>query len=167
LLGFTWKTPGPDDLRGFIRHALKDRIRMLQALAPFSSLKEESLFTLACRMKPESFGGEDRLQTEGQPIDALRFVMDGIVETYRHNRSGWIGTVRVAGPGACTGEEALPPGRNPGAGSTVEAIEPVFAFSVSLEDMRSLIRKDPDLGFMLLEIASGKNDQAERLFVAV
>jgi CRP-like cAMP-binding protein len=118
-------------------------------------------------MVPKYFGSEDRLQTEGLEIKDLNFVMEGIVETYRHNRNGWIGTLRVGAKGACTGEEVLGIGRMKSAGSTVEAVDPVFAFNILAEDMKQIILREPEFAFVLMGIISAKAEQAEKLFVAV
>jgi len=166
-LGFTWKTPGASDLILFVRKALSDRIKLLKDLPYFAGFDDDRLLMLAGKMLPEHFGSEDHLQTEGLEIKDLHFVMEGIVETYRHNRNGWIGTVRVGGRGACTGEEVLGLNAKTQAGSTVEAVDPVFAFNISAQDMKKIVFKDPEFAFALMGIIASKADQAERLFVAV
>jgi len=166
-LGFTWKTPDASDLILFVRKALSDRIKRLKDLPCFTGFDDDRLLALAGKMFPEYFDSEDHLQTEGLEIKDLHFVMEGIVETYRHNRNGWIGTVRVGGKGACTGEEALGLNAKTQAGNTVEAVDPVFALNISAQDMKKIIFKDPEFAFALMGIIASKADQAERLFVAV
>lgn len=166
-LGFEWKMPVGTDLLQFVRHALSDRIRLLKELPYFAEFDEDRLYSVAAKMVPKYFGSEDRLQTEGLEIKDLNFVMEGIVETYRHNRNGWIGTVRVGAKGACTGEEVLGIGRMKSAGSTVEAVDPVFAFNILAEDMKQIILREPEFAFALMGIISAKAEQAEKLFVAV
>jgi fengycin family lipopeptide synthetase D len=166
-LGFTWKTPDASDLILFVRKALSDRIRRLKDLPCFAGFDDDRLLALAGKVLPGHFDSEDHLQTEGREIKDLHFVMDGIVETYRHNRNGWIGTVRVSGKGACTGEEVLGLNTKTQAGSTVEAVDPVFAYTVPAQDMKKIVFNDPEFAFALLGIIAAKADQAERLFVAV
>lgn len=90
--------------------------------------------------------------------------MDGLIETYRRNVNGWIGTVRVSGGGACIGEEAV--GNNGEAINSVEAMDDTFVLHLELGDINKLIMKHPQLAIALLKISSTKTDQAERLFVA-
>jgi hypothetical protein len=47
----------------------------------------------------EYFKQDHLLQQEKQPVGGSRLVM-GMVETYRHSASGWIGTIREGGPGS-------------------------------------------------------------------
>jgi CRP-like cAMP-binding protein len=53
------------------------------------------------------------------------------------------------------------------AGSTVEAVDPVFAFNILAEDMKQIILREPEFAFALMGIISAKAEQAEKLFVAV
>lgn len=163
--GFSWKQPEPDDLRMFVRHALADRVERLKSIPGFSTLDEEALVDIAARVGPEYFGETVLLQQEKTPVDGVRFVMEGMVETYRHNATGWVGTVRVGGPGACLGEEAVL--EDCAAINSVESHDETFAFQFTLEDVRELTARHPRLGLVLLGLANKKADQAERLFVAV
>lgn len=163
--GFLWKKPEPADLRLFVKHALRDRAGNLAAMPGFSSLDERALTDIAARIKPEHFPEAALLQREKTPVDGVRIVMEGMVETYRHNINGWVGTVRVGGPGSCVGEEAALDDAN--AINSVEALDDAFVFQLSLDDVRDLTMRHPRLGLALLKLANIKTDQAERLFVAV
>ena len=163
-LGFTWKEPSALDLKRFVTRALQDRVDMLRDTAGFRHLAEEGLLDLAANLRPESFAAERTLQQENRPVDGIRFVLDGMVETYRHSASGWIGTVRVGGPGSCVGEEAVP--EDSQAINSVESLGDVFALQIPPVELRKQIRKHPDLGMALLKNATVKVNQAERLFVA-
>ncbi len=166
--GFAWKVPEPEDLRRFVLHALEDRVEPLQSVPGFAALDKETLLALAARLRPEYFPDDRLLQTEKQPVDGVRFVMDGMVETYRHNYNGWVGTVRVGGPGSVTGEEAIPGGdEQMAAYNSVEALEDVFAFQADPADMRRLIMAHPALGLAMLRLAAVRANQAETLFVAL
>jgi fengycin family lipopeptide synthetase D len=163
--GFVWKTPGPDDLRGFVRHALQDRVRLLGRIPGFSTLNNEALTDIAARITPEYVPEAGLLQEENRPVDGVRFIMEGMAETYRHNASGWVGTVRVGGPGSCIGEEGVL--EDSVAANSVESLDDSFVFRLSLNDVRTLTERHPRLGLSLLHLANLKTDQAERLFVAV
>jgi thioester reductase-like protein len=163
--GFAWKKPEPTDLRRFVVRALQDRTRKIRSIPGFENLGDDILHDLAARVQPEYYEADRLLQQEKRPVNGIRFVMDGMVETFRHSTFGWIGTVRVGGPGSCLGEEAVPEDRD--ATHSVEAIDGVFAFQVTPDNMRDLVMKHPQLGLSLLTVASRKADQAERLFVAV
>ncbi|XPV77569.1 MAG: amino acid adenylation domain-containing protein [Desulfovibrio sp.] len=163
--GFTWKTPTPEDLRFFVKHALQDRATLLKDIPGFSALNENALIDIAARIQPEYFGDSYLLQQEKAPVDGIRFVIEGMVETYRHNASGWVGTVRVGGSGACMGEEAALD--NHPAINSVESLGETYTFMLTPEDFRSLTMQHPELGLALLKISSMKTDQAERLFVAM
>lgn len=163
--GFKWKEPDPGDLVKFLDHALLDRAGMIEKIPQFKGLDHEVIMDISARVRPEYFKGDHLLQREKQPIDGIRFVMDGMVETYRRSSSGWIGTVRVGGLGSCLGEEGIPDDGN--AINSVEAIDNVFVFELKLEDIRELMAKYPPLGLAVLKISNTKLNQAERLFVTI
>lgn len=163
--GFTWKTPDPSDLKLFVEHALQDRVKHLSGIPGFSLLSKEALTDIAARIKPKYFKEEALLQQEERPVGGIHFIIDGIVETYRHNVNGWVGTIRVGGPGSCIGEEAAL--EDAPAINSVESLYGTFAFQLTLEDIRELTMTYPQLGLVLLKLANMKTDQAERLFVAV
>jgi len=163
--GFVWKKPQPKDLRLFVQRALQDRRQRLAAIPGFSSLSDEALTDIAARVKPEYYPEGALLQREKTPVDGVRVVMEGMVETYRHNINGWVGTVRVGGPGSCTGEEAVLDDAD--AINSVESLDESYGFQLALDDVRELTMRHPRLGLALLKLANMKTDQAERLFVAV
>ncbi|WP_458778508.1 amino acid adenylation domain-containing protein [Desulforhopalus sp. 52FAK] len=163
--GFTWKKPQPEDLRLFVNHALQDRTEKLSSIPGFASLSDKALLDIASRIRPEYFAEGTLLQQEKNPVDGIRVVLEGMVETYRHNINGWVGTVRVGGPGSCMGEEAVLQDGN--AINSVESLDDSYAYQLTLEDVRSLTMRHPQLGLALLQLANMKTDQAERLFVAV
>jgi hypothetical protein len=163
--GFVWKKPEPADLRLFVEHALQDRAGKLAAIPGFSSLSAQSLTDIAARVKPEYYPEGALLQREKTPVDGVRVVIEGMVETYRHNINGWVGTVRVGGPGSCTGEEAVL--EDADAINSVESLDESFGYQLALDDVRELTMRHPRLGLALLKLANMKTDQAERLFVAV
>lgn len=163
--GFMWKKPQPSDLRLFVQHALRDRAGKLASIPGFSFFSDDALVGIAARIKPEHFGQNALLQQEKTPVDGVRFVIDGMVETYRHNMNGWVGTIRVGGPGGCMGEEAVL--EDAEAMNSVESMDDTFVFQLGLEDIRELNTQYPQLGLALLKLSSMKTEQAERLFVAV
>jgi fengycin family lipopeptide synthetase D len=163
--GFVWKEPEPGDLHQFVDRTLEDRIRLLQGIAYFQDLDVRALRNLSARIRPEFYEAERLLQQENQAVEELGFIITGMVETYRHSASGWIGTVRVDGPGACLGMEAV--SRNAPAMHSVESLGDVFSFQVSPQDLRTLIMQHPGLSLGLLQTVTDKVNQAERLFVAV
>lgn len=163
--GFSWKVPEARDLRLFVEHALQDRVDILRQLPGFAQVDDRALMDLARHIKPEHFAPDRLLQQENRRVSEVGFVIDGAVETYRQNINGWIGTVRVSGPGACVGEEALP--SDGAAVNSVEAIDDVFAFQVRPADLREQVMAHPRLGLALLGLVNAKADQAERLFVSL
>jgi thioester reductase-like protein len=163
--GFVWKKPKPEDLRLFVEHALQDRTQKLADMPGFSNLAPDTLTAIAARIKPEYYSDGALLQQEKTPVDGVRILMEGMVETYRHNINGWVGTVRVGGPGSCTGEEAVL--EDADAINSVEALDDSYGFQLSLEDIRKLTMQHPMLGLVLLQLANIKTNQAERLFIAV
>ncbi len=163
--GFVWKEPEPGDLHQFVDRALKDRMELFRTIPSFQDLDEPIVRDLAALARPGFFEAERLLLQEKQAVEEISFIMEGMVETYRHSASGWIGTVRVGGPGACLGEEAI--SREALAMHSVESLGDVFALHISPPDLRSLIMKHPGLGLGLLRTVTDKVNQAERLFVAV
>ncbi|MGM0759795.1 MAG: amino acid adenylation domain-containing protein [Thermodesulfobacteriota bacterium] len=163
--GFVWKEPEPGDLRQFVDRALEDRMELFRAIPYFQDLDEHTIRNLSAKVRPEFYEAERLLQQENQAVEELGFIMEGMVETYRHNASGWVGTVRVDGPGAYVGMEAV--SREAPAMHSVESLGDVFALQVSPQDLRTLIMQHPGLSLGLLRTVTDKVNQAERLFVAV
>lgn len=163
--GFAWKTPDSPMLGKIVNHALGDRIQQLKKTKPFARVSESSLLDLARRVEPSCYGREDMLQHEADRVRRMQVIVKGMTETYRSSGAGWIGVVRVSGPGECLGEEGLT--QKGVALHSVEALSEVFTLSVETEELRKLVKKKPELGMALLEISCAKTDQAEKLFVLV
>ncbi len=163
--GFSWRQPVAEDLSGFVHKALEDRVALLREDSIFSELSEDALFALAARIKPRFFAPEFLLQREEYQVEELQLVMQGMVETFRHSAAGWIGTVRLSGPGFCFGEEAVP--ADAPAIHSVEAVDPVLVFALKPCDLRALISRFPEIGLCLLRSANNKVNQTEQLYVTL
>ncbi len=163
--GFSWKTPGPEDLTRFVSKALEDRVEALKIFPNLGALDKETLLGIAARALPSHYPVGTMIQQEHKPLEQISLIMDGMVEVFRENPSGWIGTVRIDPPGSCFGEgNILDSGRT---SNSVEALEPTHVFHFSMEDSRRLVMAHPMLALVLLQLESSKREQAERLFVAM
>ncbi|MGL1930220.1 MAG: amino acid adenylation domain-containing protein [Desulfotalea sp.] len=163
--GFSWKKPESADLRFFVEQALKDRVETLMELPVISSLENDTLLDLAKKIIPSGYKPDVLIQQEEMPSKALHLIISGMAETYRRNRNGWVGTVRLNSKGSLVGEEAVFEDSN--AGNSVAAIDNVFAYSFKLTDFRDIVAKHPRLGLALLKLSNIKTDQGERLFVVM
>ena len=163
--GFSWKKPGPEDLARFVDKALEDRIEAMKLFPDLSALDAGTLQDVAARALPAHYSVGALIQQEHKPLEQISLIMDGMVEVFRENPNGWIGTVRIDPPGSCFGEgNIIDSGRTC---NSVEALEPTHVFHFSMEDSRRLILAHPMLALVLLKLESNKRDQAERLFVAM
>lgn len=162
--GFAWKNPSAKDLTLFVKKSLQDRISLLKNVSAFAGLDSEILLKLARKVIPEHYESEELIQKEGRAIENIRFIIDGMVETYRRNITGWIGTIHLDTDGACLGEECLIEKRN--ATNSVEAIDDTFSFACQVEDLRNIIKTEPELALAMIDILSARAERAERLYVS-
>ncbi len=103
-LGFQWPCPDIIKMRPVIQRALLDRINLLQDIPLFSELSCEELLDFACLGKEEYYPDEEDILWEEDINRNLYFIIDGFVEVMKYSKSGWLGTIRVMGPGNFFGE---------------------------------------------------------------
>lgn len=119
-LNFQWPEFHAEKLHKMVIKGLTERIEFLMEVPLFSSLSAEAIGYIAGLGRQEYYEEENYILWEGEENNKFYVIIDGITEISKHSRSGWLGTIGVAGPGEFLGEGNI---LNGSASSvTVEAI---------------------------------------------
>ncbi len=103
-LDFQWPVLDVTKMKPMITRALSDRINLLKEISLFSGLSEEDLSVFAGLAKEEYYYDETDILWEGDVDRKFYVIVDGFVEIMKYSKAGWLGTLRVMGPGSFFGE---------------------------------------------------------------
>ncbi|MBI3450962.1 MAG: cyclic nucleotide-binding domain-containing protein [Acidobacteria bacterium] len=113
----------------------------------FSELEEAELDRVSGRLKRHEFVAGERIIQENEPADRCYMILSGTVRV-TSSFSGKEDFYTILNPGDHFGEISLIDGLAPSA--TVMAEEPTTALSISHDDLRVFLEKDPRLAGKLL-----------------
>jgi len=103
MTNFSWPEPKPVQLQKLIEHACSDRLAFFGNIALFDGLSEQQLMKISKKARM-CFSHEDTLLfREGKQCDFMTLIAEGNVELNCHSPQGWIGTLRIVGPGTPMG----------------------------------------------------------------
>lgn len=132
------------------------------------TVQEESIRTLAyfSRLAPEQLAAVKRLVFEktaaaggiilfeGEPADALYFVISGVVKVFKTSTDGKEQILYLVGPGDSFNDIPVFGG---GANlATVEAMSPVTLYGIQKTDLEAAARDYPQLPLNIIQVLSGK-----------
>jgi amino acid adenylation domain-containing protein/thioester reductase-like protein len=103
-LDFQWPVLDITKMKPLIKRALLDRINILRDIPICSELSEEDLCVFAGLAKEEYYYDESDILWEGDINRTFYIIVDGFVELMKYSKAGWLGTIRVMGPGSFFGE---------------------------------------------------------------
>jgi CRP/FNR family transcriptional regulator len=125
-----------------------DAVDLLRRVPLFSELSPPELEQIAQVAVPRSYPAETRVFHEGDPGDACYIVREGSCRVTREHPDGRAITLATLGPGAIFGELAMLDGERRSA--SVEATENTELLALPAGDMRTLIRKHPEMAEKLV-----------------
>jgi amino acid adenylation domain-containing protein/thioester reductase-like protein len=163
-LGFQWPELEKSTMMNMLIEALKDRIEFLKDVSIFSRVSDDEMKLIARIARPEVYGDETDILWEGDINDSFFLIVDGNIELTKHSRSGWLGTLGIAGPGSFIGEENIM-GRKPSSVSAQALMGDVTVLKFRSDDIRSLTLKNPEIGAGFMEALTRRLDQLQRIIV--
>ncbi|MGI8728077.1 MAG: Crp/Fnr family transcriptional regulator [Solirubrobacterales bacterium] len=118
-------------------------IGLLRRVPLLSDLDEDEIGRVARVVVPRAFPKGDVVFHEGDQSDACYVIRSGDVRVTRQHSDGRVITLATLGGGEIVGELAMLDGEVRSA--TVEALTDVELLALSAVDMRSLLKRNPDL----------------------
>ena len=114
---------------------------MLAGSSLLRNLPEESVSRLTTAARRRTYRRGEVVFHQGDPGDALHFLVDGRVKIVLDAESGDEAVIAILGPGDCFGELSLIDGEPRSA--TVEALEPVQTVSLARSDFITFLHQNP------------------------
>lgn len=118
-----------------------------------ANLPAEALARLGGSARRRSYRRGEVIFHQGDPGDALHFIIDGRVKVVLDAETGEEAVIAILGPGDCFGELALIDGEPRSA--TVETLEPVQTLSLGRPDFMTFIRDNSLVAERLLVTLAG------------
>ena len=122
---------------------------LLHQIPIFSCLEDDELDRLGQVAVRKKFPRNTVLLSEGDITDSLYVIISGKVKTIINDENGREIILSISGPGEYFGEMALIDGEPRSA--TIVTREPCQMFVFSKEDLKGILRSNPDMIFTLLK----------------
>jgi CRP-like cAMP-binding protein len=162
--GFRWPKLKADKLNQLIVEALKERLHRLQEIPLFHALEPAALDRLSRLAIPQYYPDDGDILWEGEPNPYFFVITRGNVEISRHSKSGWLGTVMVAGKGDFLGSDQL--FREKFSSNTAGAIlGDAHLYAFRIDDLKKVIMESPALGSAFIRILAERVNRLTDLFV--
>lgn len=126
----------------------EDTADLLRRVPLFSTLEHEDLARVAAVSHPRRFEAGAIVFREGDASNSCYLIRSGRARAVREHPDGRSITLARFGPGDIFGELAMLDDERRSA--TVEAIEDVEALTILAEDMRRLLREQPEISVRLI-----------------
>lgn len=139
--------------------SLKDQIHLLSMVDIFGPLSAEEMEALATR-SPDTYLDEGEiLYTPQEASEKLFILKKGRVQVYEINSEGHEITLSVVEDGTIFGEMTLTGQRLQGV--YVRALMPSYVCSIKRTDLEDMIRKNPEVGLVLVKVLAEKLHDSE------
>ncbi|MFZ2956742.1 MAG: amino acid adenylation domain-containing protein [Candidatus Ozemobacteraceae bacterium] len=163
-LGFEWKKPDAAIMRKMVLETLRERLNFFEtSVQMFSLLNPTEIERLVLDARPVWVRSEETVIEELQDVRNVFVLVSGHLEVRRRSAEGWLGTVRLLGPGDFVGKDALidhlPSPVN------VEGIEDCLLFAFDTEKMLKLLWDSPRFSLGVAKMLSRQVNALEKLFV--
>lgn len=141
---------------------MDERVRRLRQVPLFAALPEQTLARVARVVVPRTYAAGESIIIEGAPCEAAYFVLEGQVRVYRLSLEGREQVLAQLGPGQSF--NTVPPfqemGRNH---ASVQALERVSLYAISVEDLRRLVGRESELALAILRDFAHRLDHLTNL----
>ncbi|MCX6246698.1 MAG: amino acid adenylation domain-containing protein [Bacteroidetes bacterium] len=162
--GFRWPRLKVQQMNSLIIEALKDRIGQFREITLFNTLGIPDVERLAKLAIQQHYPSDSEILWEGEPNPYFFIITRGTVEISRHSKSGWLGTVMVAGKGDFLGSDQLFQEKH--SSNNAEAIlGDVHVYAFRTEDFKQLVIESPALSASLIRILAERVSRLTDLFV--
>jgi hypothetical protein len=164
LTGFKWPQLDVAQMNLLILESLRERMEYLKELPLFSSLDDKDIASLARQAVQRNYEENSDILWEGEPNDYLYIIGRGNVEVSRHSRSGWLGTVMIAGKGELLGADQL--FAESKSSITAEALlDDVHVYAFRSDDVRRMLGQSPGLSSAFIRVLAERVNRLSSLFV--
>jgi len=156
-LGIGW---GPSDKTDHVTATRTTQLRLLDAIALFSSLTEDEKEVLAASMTRRTFRKDEILAKQGEVLKSLMILRSGVAVIKRRESEMESELTRLA-PGNFFGEGGLLTGA--GEPGTVQALTFVVVYEITQEGLAKLMRDRPTIAEELGVLLARRTAQASHL----
>ena len=137
-------------------------IQTLRRVSLFAALSDDALTRVARVAYTRTYAQGETVIFEGDPCQAVYFVVEGQVRVYRLSPGGREQVLTRLGPGRAF--NAVPPFRPNGVNhATVEALTPLALCAIACDDFRRLVGECAELGLTILQDFAGRLDHLTNL----
>jgi amino acid adenylation domain-containing protein/thioester reductase-like protein len=162
--GFSWPKPESQTIRRMVLAALSGRSQFLSQMSVFSYLDQPEIEALALAARPVWQPVEADVSREGEEEQRIYAVVDGNLEASRLSRDGWVGTIRLLGPGELIGKDLLL--HDLPSPVTIQSIfDGVVLLEFNPDDLKKLLQDSPYFALGLAKSLSHSVNRLESLFV--
>ncbi len=134
----------------------------LRRVSLFAALSDDTLTRVARVAYTRTYAPGEMVIFEGDPCQAVYFVVEGQVRVYRLSPSGREQVLARLGSGRAF--NAVPPFRpNSVNHATVEALTPLMLCAIASDDFRRLVGECPELALTMLQDFAGRLDHLTNL----
>ncbi len=127
---------------------------LLQSLSYFSGLSPEELEALKQYVFEKSAERDDLILLEGDPAQALYFVVSGVVKIFKSSAEGKEQVLGLIRPGESFNDVPIfDGGANP---ASAMALGPVELYGIEKDGIDSILRQHPEVAARVIEVLAGK-----------
>jgi CRP-like cAMP-binding protein len=129
-------------------------IELLKSTPYFSGLSPAELEAVKRRVFEKLAERNDIILFEGEPAEAVYFVVSGVVKVFKSSAEGKEQTLSLVRPGESFNDVSIfDSGPNP---ASAMAMSPVVLYGISKTDMESLLREHPRIALNMIKVLAGR-----------
>ncbi|MGO4598266.1 Crp/Fnr family transcriptional regulator [Terrabacter sp. 2RAF25] len=128
---------------------------MTRPIGLLAELSPAERRAVLARMSRHTYAVGDVVCTEGDPADAVHFVVEGRIVARRASADGDVHAYAVMGPGQAFGEIAMIRQERRRT-ATIEALEPTVTLSLRYADFEQLCAAHPEVNRLLLRLLAAR-----------
>ncbi|MFL0166249.1 Crp/Fnr family transcriptional regulator [Candidatus Clostridium helianthi] len=127
----------------------------------FENLNRDELVEIVNKINHKEFSKGDVIFTEGNIANTLYFINEGKIKLYKYTKDGKEQILHILSEGDFFGElELIKPSKY---GFNSKAIEDVKICTLSKEEMKDIMMKNPEIGIKVLETVGERLSKVENL----
>ncbi|MCK5686012.1 amino acid adenylation domain-containing protein, partial [bacterium] len=165
-LGFCWPETITQTLESLVLKSLSKRMDLISNISIFDKLTSDELFKIAKFARIELFDEGNYILSEDEINNKVHILLDGIVELHKHSKSGWLGTLCVAGKGELLGLNSVF-NNTPSSVSAEVFSDNAISLSIEGKNLKKVINENSELSTRIIEKLLKNIDGLESLVVNI
>lgn len=130
------------------------QVELLKSIPYFAGLSSAELESIKGVVFEQEVGRGGLILLEGEPGDALYFVVSGVVKVFKTSPEGKEQILQILKPGESFNEvPVFDGGPNP---ASAQAMGPVVLYGIRNKDMESILKKHPQVALNVVRVLSQK-----------